>query len=99
MSERAAPHIDRGWELHAQRRYEQAMEEFRKAIEVDGNAIDAYYGLGLAAKAAGRTEIAIAAFERVLALLPTVEDRGKAQILSRLTQAHLQRLRGSDGEA
>jgi hypothetical protein len=39
------------------------------------------------------------AFERVLALLPTVEDRGKAQILSRLTQAHLQRLRGSDGEA
>jgi hypothetical protein len=53
----------------------------------------------LAAKAAGRTETAIAAFERVLALLPTVEDRGKAQILSRLTQAHLQRLRGSDGEA
>ncbi|SNB70523.1 tetratricopeptide repeat protein [Thermoflexus hugenholtzii] len=99
MSERAAAHIDRGWELHAQRQYEQAIEEFRKAIEVDGNAIDAYYGLGLAAKAAGRKETAIAAFEKVLTLLPTVEDRGKAQILSRLTQAHLQWLRGSNGEA
>jgi len=99
MSEHAAAHIDGGWELQAPRQCEQALEKFRKAIDMDGNAIDAYYGLGLAAKAAGCQETTIAALEKVLAPLPAVEDRGKAQILSRLTQAHLQQRRGSHGEA
>jgi hypothetical protein len=44
MSEHAAAHIDGGWELQAPRQCEQALEKFRKAIDMDGNAIDAYYG-------------------------------------------------------
>ncbi len=99
MSETAGTYIDRGWELHAKKQYDQAIEQFRKAIEMDGNAVDAYYGLGLSCKAQGEKEKAIQAFEKVIALAPTLEDRAKAQILSRLAQAHLEALRGSDGEA
>lgn len=99
MSETAGTYIDLGWEFHAKKQYDQAIEQFRKAIEMDGNAVDAYYGLGLSCKAKGEKEKAIQAFEKVIALAPTLEDRAKAQILSRLAQAHLETLRGSDGEA
>lgn len=99
MPEEAGTYIDLGWEFHAKKQYDQAIEQFRKAIAMDGNAVDAYYGLGLSYKAKREKEAAIQAFEKVIALAPTLEDRAKAQILSRLAQAHLEMLRGSDGEA
>ncbi len=99
MPETAGTHIELGWEFHAKKEYDQAIEQFRRAIEVDGNAVDAYYGLGLSCKAKGEKEKAIQAFEKVIALAPMLEDRAKAQILSRLAQAHLETLRGSNGEA
>jgi len=99
MTETAGAYIERGWELHARKQYDQAIEQFRKAIEVDGNAVDAYYGLGLSCKAKGEKAEAIRAFEKVIALAPGLEDRAKAQILARLAQAHLEMLRGADGEA
>ncbi len=92
-------HIDLGWELHTKKQYDRAIEQFRKAIEIDGDAVDAYYGLGLACKAKGEKEAAIQAFERVIALVSTLEDRAKAQILTRLAQAHLEALRGSHADA
>ncbi len=98
MPEAAEIHIDRGWEFHTKKQYDQAIEQFRKAIEMDTNAVDAYYGLGLAYKAKGEKEAAIRALEQVIALASTLEDRAKAQILTRLAQAHLDALRGSHGE-
>ncbi|GBD08397.1 Lipopolysaccharide assembly protein B [Candidatus Thermoflexus japonica] len=99
MPENAGTYIDLGWEFHAKKQYDQAIEQFRKAIEMDGHAVDAYYGLGLSCKAKGEKEKAIQAFEKVIELAPLLEDRAKAQILSRLAHAHLEALRGSDGEA
>jgi len=99
MPEHVGTYIDLGWEFHAKKQYDQAIEQFRKAIEMDGDAVDAYYGLGLSCKAKGEKEQAIQAFEKVIELAPTLDDRAKAQILSRLAQAHLETLRGSDGEA
>ncbi len=99
MAEAVETHIDRGWEFHTKKQYDQAIEQFRMAIEMDGDAVDAYYGLGLACKAKGEKEAAIQAFERVIALASILEDRAKAQILTRLAQAHLEALRGSHGEA
>ncbi|MFN3929517.1 MAG: tetratricopeptide repeat protein [Thermoflexus sp.] len=99
MPDAVETYIDLGWEFHAKKQYDQAIEQFRKAIEMDGNAVDAYYGLGLSYKAKGEREMAIQAFEKVLAMAPKLEDRAKAQILSRLAQAHIEMLRGADGEA
>lgn len=96
MPEGAEAYIELGWEFHIRQQYDRAVDHFRKALELDGNAVDAYYGLGLAYKAQGRKAEAIAAFEKVLNLVSRLEDRGKAQILSQLSRAHIEQLRGTE---
>jgi tetratricopeptide (TPR) repeat protein len=46
--ERARPHVRAAWELMRSEAWADAAQAFRKAIEIDRQFEDAYYGLGLA---------------------------------------------------
>ena len=82
-----------GWGLYSKGLYDPAIQQFEKAIELNGAFIDAQYGLGLACKKGGYTQQSIAAFERVGNLLASTEDRARAQLMNRIIQSHLADLR------
>lgn len=55
--------------------YEDAIMEFSKAIEIQGNWADAWYNLGVAQKSANRYDNAITSFKKYLELNPEAADR------------------------
>jgi tetratricopeptide (TPR) repeat protein len=89
--------INKGWMLKAERKYEEAEASFRKALSIDGNSGEAYYGLGLTLKAQDRRQDSIKSFEKALELIDThVEDRTRGEMLKRLANAHINQLRSGD---
>jgi tetratricopeptide (TPR) repeat protein len=56
--------IGSGWKQYAEGKYAQAEENFRKAIELDGRLLDAYYGLGVAQLRQGNPEKALEWLEK-----------------------------------
>src|SRR4030095_2978357 len=66
----AKSHIEKAELAFKERRYQDAVEEFRKAIELDRESTDAYYGLGLAYLKTGERIKAIEAFREAIRLRP-----------------------------
>jgi tetratricopeptide (TPR) repeat protein len=58
--------ITEAWKLHRTGFHEQAIDQFRNALNMEPDNIDALYGLGLAQKAAGLLEAARDSFEQVI---------------------------------
>jgi cytochrome c-type biogenesis protein CcmH/NrfG len=88
-----------GWTLHGSKKDEVAAEEdFRQAIALDTNSVEAYYGLGLVLKAQDRRQEAIAAFQKVVDLLEasTTDDRSRSHMLRRLSIGHMNMLKTGD---
>lgn len=88
-----------GWRLYGSKgNHDAAEENFRRAISVNPNSVDAYYGLALVLKAQDRRKEAIAMFQKVLDLLNAnvVEDRNRAQMLRRLALGHINWLQSGD---
>ncbi len=82
-----------GWGLYGNDQYEAAIKQFERALELNGDFFDARYGLALAAKKAGQTTQAVLEFEKTSTLLTQIEDKARAQVLSRIIQKHLGDLR------
>lgn len=57
--------------LASQRRFEDAVAEFRKAIDVRPDHSETHNNLGVVLKALGRVDEAIAAFRKAVAIDPT----------------------------
>ena len=92
-------YYEQGWLLHSSRKDEDAAEEnFRKAIASNPKFIDAYFGLGLVLKSQDRRQESIQAFQKVMDLLESdpLEDRSRAEMLRRLTLAHINHLKSGD---
>lgn len=66
--------FNRGTALLAERRWEQAIASFTRAVENDDRFVSAYYNLGLAYAGAGDYEMAKAAYARSLALQPDLQS-------------------------
>jgi tetratricopeptide (TPR) repeat protein len=88
-----------GWDLHGSKKDEVAAEEdFRQAIALDPNSVEAYYGLGLVLKAQERRQEAILAFQEVVDLLEAnpMEDRIRSQMLRRLSIGQMNQMKTGD---
>jgi tetratricopeptide (TPR) repeat protein len=84
------------WGLYGQRKYDEAIQAYEKALSLDANYLDAHYGLGLALKEAGQTEQATKAFEVVINLAPQLENTVRGTMVSKLAQGHINQMRSGD---
>jgi tetratricopeptide (TPR) repeat protein len=91
-SKTAEDYIGQGWIYYAQKKYTEAEENFRRAILLDERLIDGHYGLGLSARAQGRTTEAIESIRKAQTLAAddkNIGDPGKRTILRLLIDAQL----------
>ncbi len=94
----AAGYIRRGYALYQSSKYDEAVEDFTKAFDLDQTAVDAVYGMGMSLKAAGKKDEAVAAFKRAIAMIDSgvVADKPRARILRRLALGHVNLLTDGD---
>lgn len=87
-------YLRRGWAFHSRQNEPAAEGDFHSALALNGDSVDAHYGLGLSFKAQGRKTDAVSAFEKALNLLDSgkIEDRIRAQMLRRLVLGHVNEL-------
>lgn len=65
---------NRGGTLYSQGKYDEAIECYDKAIEVDPNSTVVWYNKGLALNSLGKYEQAIACYDRVIEIDPQDSD-------------------------
>ncbi len=61
--------VDQGWTNHVTGEHTHSEANFRKALEINAQSIEAYYGLAMALKSQNQPQPAIEAFEKVIALI------------------------------
>jgi tetratricopeptide (TPR) repeat protein len=84
--------VQRAWHLHAEGKLVEAIIDLKKAIEIDENLVDPYYGLGVVYKEQGSTQDAIKAFQKVLLLQAAnaqQEKNARSTIMNNLTKSYL----------
>ena len=88
----------RGTAYYARKQYEYAVADFKEAIALDGNMVDAHYSLGMVLKAIGRKEEAAAAFQKVVDLVTPTVGSGNVSVdmLRRLALGHMNELTQGD---
>lgn len=85
----AGSQTDLGWGLYGASQYAEAAGQFKRALAIDMNYVDAHYGLGLASKALGLKEPAVAAFDKVATLATQLDDLVRGGMLRRLAHGHV----------
>jgi tetratricopeptide (TPR) repeat protein len=88
--------MDLGWGLYGVGRHADALEQFQRALDLDAGSLDARYGLGLAHKALGNKEAAVAAFNQVAELTAKLEDLVRGTMLRRLAHGHVNEMNAGD---
>ena len=88
----------RGTAYYARKLYDLAVGDFKQAIALDDNMVDAHYSLGMVLKAIGRKEEAVAAFQKVVDLVTPEVGSGKvsADMLRKLALGHKNELTQGD---
>jgi tetratricopeptide (TPR) repeat protein len=95
-AETPADYLKRGWLYFSKNQYDLAAGDFRHALASEENNADGWYALGLALKGSGATSKAVEAFEHVLGLVGKLEDKQRANILTRLTHGQINQLKTGD---
>jgi len=85
-----------GWGLYGAGQYAEAARQFERVLALDMNYLDAHYGLGLANKALGHKEPAVAAFDRVAKLASQIDDKIRGTMLRRLAHGHVNEINAGD---
>jgi tetratricopeptide (TPR) repeat protein len=89
--------VNSGWAKKTSGNLEEAESNFRKAISLNPDFVEAHYGLGLVLKAQGRRQDCIESFEKVIELIDKgIDDRIRGEMLRRLALAHINQLRSGD---
>jgi Tfp pilus assembly protein PilF len=91
-------YMRRGWAYHSRDQEEKAEQDFRKALELDDDSVDANYVLGLILKAQGRIEEATKYFEKTVKLIEAgkIENPARSEMLRRLSLGHINELNKGD---
>jgi tetratricopeptide (TPR) repeat protein len=98
-SETTEDFFHQGWIQHLSEKDDAAAEEsFRRAISLDINNVEAYYGLGLVLKAQGKGQGAIETFQKVIDKIEAggIKDNVRGEMLRRLTVGHINQLKSGD---
>ncbi len=85
-----------GWAYYGQHQYNEAIQAFGSALRLNGDHIEAHYGLGLAHKMAGSPAAAIQAFETAAALAEKIDNHDRHKMLSKLIAGQLGDLRNGN---
>ena len=96
----ADEHLALGWTHYVSGEFPQALEEFRRAIELGGRAVDAHYGLGISHRRQGETEKALVELGKAQTLVDDESillDPARRAILRQLIVAQTAILRNSAG--
>jgi Tfp pilus assembly protein PilF len=89
--------INAGWKFHTEGNDQVAEQQFDKALAIDPESIEAYYGLGIVMKNQGNVSAMVTNFEKVIQLVDHIEDdRAKAEMLRRLAMGHINQARNGD---
>jgi tetratricopeptide (TPR) repeat protein len=86
-------YVRRGWSLHVKEEFDRSEADFRKAISMDSQSVEAYYGLGMSLLVQNRVEESAQFFQKTLDLLNEgkLEDQpGRASMLRHLAQTHIE---------
>jgi Flp pilus assembly protein TadD len=86
--------INLAWSYERAGQYPEAIQEFRRAIEFNGNDYNAHYGLGLACMGNGQLQQARGEFQRALELAADSDDRSAHVIISKQIDSIANRLGG-----
>ncbi len=93
-----AAYIRRGYAFYGIKKFSEASEDFKKALDLDPNAVDAIYALGMSLKASGEKDAAASAFKNAIAMIDqgAVSDKSRARILRRLALGHFNEITSGD---
>jgi len=86
----------RGWMYFSKKQFDLATEDFRHVLASETNNIDTWYALGLSLKSSGAHSKAVEAFEKVLGLVDQLEDKQRANILTRLSHGQINQMKTGD---
>lgn len=86
------------WDAHARGDDGEAEKLFRQALAIEPDSIETMYGLGIVLKAIGRTQEALAQFERIVHHIENQEwnDLKRARMLQRLARGQINYLKNQD---
>jgi len=73
-----AERVGQAWNHHREGRNDASIAEFEAILKQNPSDIDATYGLGLAQRAAGRSQAAVESFQRALKLVEQAKDAYQA---------------------
>jgi len=89
--------INAGWKFHTEGNDQDAEQQFNKALTIDQESIEAYYGMGIVMKSQDNITAMVTNFEKVIQLVDQIEgDRAKAEMLRRLAMGHINQARNGD---
>lgn len=89
--------FSRGWEQYVKGDNANAEDSFTRAVSLDSQFAEAYYGLGLTLKIQGRDEAAIDAFQKAISLLQANTEQKnliRGVMLRNLANAHIRMILG-----
>ncbi len=87
--------VESGWNYYSKKEWNQAEDQFKKALEITPDNVDTMYALGMTQQAAGRKEAAIQTFEKVIQMLDGLKEKDpvRALMLDRLSHGHINRMK------
>lgn len=77
-SQNVMQRIGQAWGFHRRGQNDQAINELKSVLSTDPDNVDAYYGLGLAHRANGSNDEAVAAFKKAYSLATAAYDSLKS---------------------
>ncbi len=91
-------YMRRGWAFHTKGNHAESEADFKKALSLNAESIEANYALGLSKKADGQTDAAIEYFRKAMNLIEAgkVDEGTQREMLRRLTLGHINELTDGD---
>lgn len=92
----AEAHTNLGWGHYGRKEYDQALQAFDKALALQTDNLDAWYGRALALRALGRPTEAVQAFEQAQTLNNQTDEKNRRFLLSRLIKGQINETKTGD---
>jgi tetratricopeptide (TPR) repeat protein len=91
-------YMRRGWAYHSRDLESKAEADFRRALDLDPESVDANFVLGLVLKAKGEVEEAVQQFDKTVRLLEAgkLDNKARTEMLRRLSLGHINELKSGD---